>query len=141
VLESIETRWAIGAASMFRASELPRPSLWPAVLHQAPGIRYVEPVAEVSRPKVAVRVNHGVWQTLCPFCPSAQHAAETDRFFYCGECMNEGNGHRLLPVVWPADWEAIAAELVLRPRAENRNWLPGETVAQLRSEALERMAV
>lgn len=86
-------------------------------------------------PAVLVRVNHGRWLADCPWCSGAQVASLTDRRFLCADCFNGPVQGRLLATVWPGDDEraAIEDELLLRPES-NRNWAPGETVADLVAE-------
>jgi hypothetical protein len=83
--------------------------------------------------ELPVRVNHGRWVVDCPVCLSAQLASFTEQRFLCAECGNVSVGGKWLSIVWPPDAVAIENALVIRP-TENRNWLPGETVADLRRE-------
>jgi protein-arginine kinase activator protein McsA len=83
---------------------------------------------------VEVRFNHGVWQTGCPFCGSAQHAAETVRLFYCAVCMNHDVGNRTVPAKWPRNAAAVEEQLGRRPFPRQRNWEPGETIRDLKRE-------
>jgi hypothetical protein len=84
--------------------------------------------------ELPVRVNHGRWVVDCPVCLSAQLASSTEQRFLCAECGNISNaGGKWLPLVWPPDAVAIEAALAIRP-TENRNWLPGESVSDLRRE-------
>lgn len=96
-------------------------------------------------PDVAVhaRVNHGRWVVDCPWCAGAQVASRTDRRFLCADCFNSTVQGRMVPVDWPAEHAEIEAELGRRPHAENQNWLPGETVGDLRAErtAAEKQGV
>lgn len=84
---------------------------------------------------VTVVGNHGRWVVECPDCAGAQVACRTDRRFMCNECANITIGGHWRPVAWPAEATAIDAELDKRPR-QNQNWLPGESVKQLRSETI-----
>lgn len=78
--------------------------------------------------------NHDRWVVECPDCASAQLACRTDHRFMCGECGNVAIGGLWRPVVWPTGGRAIEAELSQRPERVTRNWLPGETVAELAAE-------
>ena len=78
--------------------------------------------------------NHGRWIAECPDCKGAQLTSPDDRRFMCVECGNAGVGGQWRPVVWPKDHAAISALLDARPAERARNWLPGETGADLRAE-------
>lgn len=85
-------------------------------------------------------VNHGRWIVDCPFCTSAQIAAKTDHRFLCagdGGCGNAQVGGAFVNVTWPKDTDKIEAVLCLRADPNTRNWLPGETVKDLRRENVE----
>lgn len=133
LLETAETRWG-SAISNSLSSQIPA-SLWIAVLNPPPA-GYLKPQGTTANPALLVHANHGSWQTLCPFCPSAQHAAETDPWFYCADCQNEAVNHQLIPVVWPLNQAEIEAALMLRPDPETRNWEPGETITALHLQDL-----
>jgi hypothetical protein len=83
---------------------------------------------------VEARVEHGRWLVDCPVdgCAGAQLASDSDRRFVCVECAAGP-----FEVEWPLDRDEIEAALNVRP-APNRNWLPGETVADLLAENAER---
>lgn len=117
------------------AVEVPA-ALWPYFLFPPDGQMYVPPRGDADGPAVPVRVNHGVWQTCCPFCPSAQHASISDRRFFCAVCLNTEAGNCTLPVLWPDDKTLLAIDSALsaRPFVTTQNWEPGETVAQLLAE-------
>lgn len=75
-----------------------------------------------------VRVEYGRWIVDCP-CASAmavEVGAADVRCWDCGEVIG--------PIVWPPDPPAIAVILGYRPHRVNRNWLPGETLADLLME-------
>ena len=72
MIETCESRWAMGIARMFRGQELPPAALWIALLHPEPGPAYVPPVGDAKKPAVLVRVNAGIWLADCPWCRSAQ---------------------------------------------------------------------
>lgn len=135
MLESAETRWRMGIIRKWDTPELqnqrPPASLWVAILNGKP---YIPPAGDLKKPKVHARVNHGVWQLVCPVCGSAQHAAVSDPWFYCGQCMNRAFGNRRLPVVLPDDAARISDRLHMRPDARFRNWHPGETIADLQRQ-------
>lgn len=59
---------------------------------------------------------------------------EPGRAFFCPNCLNGENQHRPRPVIMPEERNAIEVLLLQRPNPLNRNWLLGETIAQLREE-------
>lgn len=89
--------------------------------------------AETAGDEYAIQayVNHGRWLAECPDCHGAQVTSPDDRRFMCHCCGNEEVGGRWRAVVWPAKARAIEQLLELRPKPENQNWRPGETVADL----------
>lgn len=76
-------------------------------------------------------VNHGRWIVRCPWCATAQNASADDHRFFCTECSNGAAGGQWITVEWPEDREEIEAALGCRPLPANRNWVPGESVAEL----------
>lgn len=84
------------------------------------------------------RANHGRWIVECPDCNDAQFACPDDRRFMCGNCANAVVGGFWRPVVWPKDRAKVEELLMARPDPTTRNWLPHETVAQLKAENKER---
>lgn len=83
-------------------------------------------------------VNEGRWVVSCPNCAGAQYACRTDHRFMCVECGNDAIAGKWRPVVWPVTAADIEAELEKRTRHTNRNWMPGETVADLAIETMTR---
>lgn len=132
-IQTAETRWQAAADRVFRGDPPPA-HLLPLLLT---GRDPILPTGHTRTPVVDVRVNHGVWQTQCPFCPSAQHASETSRLFYCAVCMNHDIGHQTVPVKWPRNADAIEAELARRPFPHQRHWEPGETLRDLKQQREE----
>lgn len=78
-------------------------------------------------------VNWGRWIVRCPFCPSAQLASRSARWFLCHFCGNKAVGGQWIPLVWPDNVSEIEAALSVRP-PNNMNWIPGETVEDLLKE-------
>lgn len=92
-------------------------------------------------------ISEGRWVVDCPCslsdgtpCNSAQLASKSDRRFYCTECGNSEVKGQWIPVEWPAEEGEIEAEMMKRPRVENQNWRPGETLASLQRERLDAMS-
>lgn len=80
---------------------------------------------------VAARINHGRWIVDCPACPNAHLLPVDGNEFRCANC---GSGPHDVNV--PADRHDI--EEALEPRdVLNRNWQPGETVADLHAANVE----
>ena len=77
---------------------------------------------------VLARVNYGRWIADCPDCAGAE-LVEPGKLFSCRSCGAEPRR-----VVFPDERGEIEELLLARPMAENRNWEPGETLADLRRE-------
>lgn len=76
-------------------------------------------------------VNHGRWVVKCE-CGGAEKAWEEGKFM-CLSCLNSSHKHKYRVSVFPESRKTIEAILCRRPLM-NRNWFPGETVAQLQKE-------
>lgn len=87
---------------------------------------------------VEARVNGGRWIGDCPTdgCAGAEYVNLDELLFFCCECRNAAFDYHPIPVEAPAEKARtqIEAYLVARPVPATRNWLPGETVKDLRSE-------
>lgn len=81
-------------------------------------------------------IRQGRWIVDCPWCTSCQMASEEDHRFFCTHCSNGAVGGKWIGVIWPDDREEIEAVVGRRPNPKNRNFLPGETVVDLRAENL-----
>lgn len=146
MIETIENKWNVAIYQLAARRGLEqngadpalklmaeRPSLWPLFLFCAHNEIVAPPVGALEQPAIEVRINHGVWQTRCAFCPSAQHAAKTDHWFYCVNCRNVTVGNCAIPVIWPEEPERIEA-LLLKRLQHNQNWEPWETPEDLEKE-------
>jgi len=80
---------------------------------------------------VKARVNHGRWIVDCA-CGGAELAFD-EGLFMCQACMNGGHKHKYRHLVFPKNRPLIEAALIQRPEP-NRNWWPGESLAQLKAE-------
>lgn len=87
-------------------------------------------------PVLQAEINHGRYLVRCPSCAGAELVDLEDPRFFCLSCMMVQCGGKWLPVKLPsaAHRAKLEAELMKRTRQENRNWLPGETLKQLRGE-------
>lgn len=91
---------------------------------------------------VQASVNHGRWIAECPTGDGgAMMVALDDLYFLCPVCRNELNGGLWYDVRVPAPSvrRALEEALLRRPaqdgfNAPTRNWVPGETVADLVAE-------
>ncbi len=86
--------------------------------------------------------NWGRWVADCPNieCENAEDVA--GRTFFCGCQGSPVCGHSqpcrtISEIVWPDDIETINHVLSVRPVPSNRNWVPGETLEDLRKENAE----
>jgi hypothetical protein len=100
----------------------------------------VPPLDRVVLTAVALpaRVNHGVWIASCP-CGARGTPAPGGVVFTatplvcCARCGNQAAGRGWRPVALPNEptRRRIEAILLCRPRVEDRNWEPGETLDDL----------
>jgi len=125
------------------------------------GRRYDTPLNGQPKGKpVAAEVNYGRWIARCPDCNGAEDVDPSEPIFYCFSCGNFTNNGRPRAVIFPSAKErkAIETELLKRPvkikggtnaldRLVNavpeimtdkmilsRSWLPGETLADLKTQ-------
>jgi hypothetical protein len=86
--------------------------------------------------EVVAYVNEARWVADCPDrrCNAAQVVTPDDPRFLCAVCSNLANHRRWYRVVFPdADDRArIEALIARRPRVENVNWTPTESVEDVR---------
>lgn len=80
------------------------------------------------------RLYRNQWIVDCPDCRNAEFAFIDEPRFMCSECFNGAVGYLWRVLAFPANRPQIEAILRARPIPHNRNWLPGETVAQLKRE-------
>ena len=103
------------------------------------GLGRVPPLGNVQG-EVSARINEGRWLADCPAgCGGALIVTMQPALFICVECGSTENGGNWYTVRLPPNKVAIEAVLLLRPasrpdHATTRNWIPGETVAQLKQE-------
>jgi hypothetical protein len=88
--------------------------------------------------KAVARVSGGRWIADCPCegCADAELVSFDSPFFFCCECRNAAFDNMPIQVAVPGAGARtdIEAYLVARPVPATRNWLPDETVADLRDE-------
>lgn len=131
---------ALADAGIARLLQIAGPPPWPlpvivALRHwQCRDLAPDLPDAVAADQPVLAVLAQSRWVAQCPDCAGAQLAARTDRRLLCSGCGNVIAGRRWRPVVWPDDTDAIEQVLAVRPLAHNRNWHPGETVADLVAE-------
>ena len=85
---------------------------------------------EESQPFKAY-VNHGRWLVKCE-CGGCEKVWE-EGWVMCQSCLNAAQGHKYRRTVFPTTRKKIEEILIVRP-LPNRNWSPGETLADLRRE-------
>lgn len=107
---------------------------------QAANLGLQIPAWEARGDPVRAVVNSGRWLVNCPSCAGAEYADPSDRLFWCASCWNIAQDHYPRPVEWPRNAKAIERELIKRPgphlpgSSSPRNWVWGETIAQLQME-------
>lgn len=82
--------------------------------------------------KIYAEVRQGRWVAKCPNCGLHPYTEPQWAIICCGEC-----GCVDPKVVVPKNYKQIEKELLRRPNRLNQNWLPGESLAQLRQEFRE----
>lgn len=121
------------------------PAEWPNVIQRTLVPYRVPAFSEMVRDDlVAVAfIDGGIWKVKCPWCPSAQEAAITDRRFWCVQdgCRNgreNGADGHAIRVQFPAPMRLMQIEALLecRPQMRFQEWHEPETVAQLWAENL-----
>jgi len=80
-----------------------------------------------------VEANWGRWVARCPR-PWCTNALQVSLGAEVMTCAGLGGCGAHVELVWPADPEAITLLLSMRPVERTRNWLPGETLADLMCE-------
>lgn len=85
---------------------------------------------------VEARIEHARWIADCPSCNGAENVTLDDPVFLCLGCGNEWIEGQFATVRFPEEGLRAQVEEVLfeRKYAHLRNWLPFETVDQLRAE-------
>jgi hypothetical protein len=90
--------------------------------------KYLIPVgAGMHKEPIHARIEYGRWLVLCPVCKGANDVHPGEPVYLCTSC---GWPENLVPVLFPEKRIEIERLLIKRP-IHNRNWQPGETVADL----------
>lgn len=89
--------------------------------------------AEVNAMDLGPVGQHGRWIAKCTDCSGAEYVDPENPIFMCLSCMNRSIAGQWRRVVFPRQKAAIEQALLARPAA-HRNWVPGETVADLHAE-------
>ena len=89
-------------------------------------------------PPLPARLYRDQWIVDCPNpgCGSASYVWPEQPLFLCAECFNGEHGGLWLRVAVPSEGERAEIEEIVghRPLPGQRNWVPGETVTDLRKE-------
>lgn len=80
--------------------------------------------------QVQAHINFGRWGVQCPDCPGHEDADPAEPVFFCLSCGNDGY---FCQVIFPENRAEIESILLARP-IQNRNWEPGETLADLQAD-------
>lgn len=83
-------------------------------------------------------VVRGEWVVKCPFCGICERR-ESGEWHFCRACCNANNDYRAVLIVWPAPSDRAQIERLLANRKWSwvRNWIPPESVDDLRDENLK----
>lgn len=76
---------------------------------------------------VFARVEHNRWLADCE-CAGAEVVDAIDPRFYCLSCMNDANGGRPRPVIFPDDTDDVEDALVVRSDPLTRGYTPAAAV-------------
>lgn len=92
----------------------------------------------VASPTAIAEVYQGRWLARCPFadCSGAEYVSFENPVFFCHECRNASVAHAFVQVHVPSEKgrSQIEAYLLARSERHQRNWLKGETLADLREQ-------
>jgi hypothetical protein len=83
---------------------------------------------------VAAFIEYGRWAAKCPICGQYMDVDPTEAIFLCVSCGGMRLQARVSTVTFPGNRAAIETELLRRANIWNRNWGPGETLADLKAE-------
>lgn len=137
-METAEDHYRPPARSRTDWSNVPEAELAPRLFWQAELSPKFDRGLAGQALAINVYVNHGRWIAECPDCHGAQVASRVDRRFMCHCCGNVLIQQRWRRVIWPARPEEIEEALAERPVSATRNWRPGESIADLARENLDR---
>ena len=93
----------------------------------------------LSEPKALARVSGSCWIVDCPTGDGGAELVNFDDLrFFCCACRNASWKHRPLEIVVPELAERLEIEqtLLKRPDVTTRNWLPGESIDDLKVDNL-----
>lgn len=94
---------------------------------------FAMPLGFVAGVEARAYVQRSQWIVACPWCDQTQVTSPADPKMCCPACHNDGRS-QWARVVFPDCLEAIEGVLNLRPKLDTRNWVLGETVADLEAE-------
>ena len=93
---------------------------------------------------VKARILYGRWLVDCPICRGANDVIPEEPIYLCSCCYWPGVFRadqvvpaHFAPVEFPHERAEIERLLLKRPYIRNRNWSPGETVADLVRQNIE----
>ena len=107
---------------------------------------HAEPLSPEDGPPVVAFVNaanlggrfggwEGRWVAQCDACAGAEYVDLDQPIFMCNGCFNAAVGYQWRRVTLPAAATRTQIEALLEARPGNlRNWLPHESVAELRRQ-------
>lgn len=88
-----------------------------------------------AAPPLYAEIDRASWRVVCDVCREAV-VIDYGEAYFCPSCLNMAHGGRARVVKFPDKKERAAIEtlLALRPNPNNRNWLPFETVSDIKNE-------
>jgi hypothetical protein len=116
------------------------PAAWaPALALARAGKPFGMPLGKARGAEAVAYVNWGRWVADCPTsgCGSAQVVTPADPRFFCPTCENAPAGGRWATVTFPSLLVSIERVLELRDDVRHRNWVPRESLTDLRQQNLD----
>lgn len=89
---------------------------WREKQHREKG--FAIPVYGIDKPQgtpVQARIWQGQWIAECDVCGGCEFISPDEPLFFCFGCTNRINGHYVRPVIVPANYKQIEAEVLKRP--------------------------
>lgn len=127
--------WVQDGRKHFNGASIEDIRLGPMLRRATPCGVVVPPSSEVAKADALLaRVNHNRWIVDCPDCNGAEFVWLDQLVMMCQSCWNSSVGGKWRRVRIPADVQQIEAALEKRHAPQNRNWEPGETVADLKAD-------
>ena len=107
------------------------------LVRQGLGWGQVEIPWNEPRGRIQAQVTGGLWYATCPDCKTAIIVDDQEPVLFCVTCLCAKNDGHPYEVSFAGQRE-IEDLFAKRKDPRTRNWLPGETIEELKAEQLER---